>query len=148
MYRKGEYLKSGWFGIYRGNEYELIGDMEGNDFIRTTDKNIIDKSYKKGVGVDVDIYTKQIDYSELEYAYELNVYALVDGEKIGVEKETDDEYLVFTGNSHKDIIDKYGLIEVERSVFEGWISKEFVELLEERRELQYNPETKALEFKD
>lgn len=146
MNRKGEELKHGWFGVYKGNEYVLTGDMKGNRIIRTKDKNIVDDtfSYNHNSG----FYRKIIDSSEIEYAYELNVYALVDGEKIGVWKETEDEYLVFTGNSHMEIVEKYNLQWIDRTVYEGWIPKENVKLIEERRELQYDPKTKDIEYKD
>lgn len=150
MHRKGKELKSGWFGIYKGNEYELTSDMDGNRIILTKNKNIVDNTFSYDYKYNSGIYRKIIDNAEIEYAYELNLYALVDGVKIGVMKETEDEYLVcaFRNRQKQDIIEKYNLKEVERSVFEGWIPKKYVELLEERRELQYNPETKDLEFKD
>lgn len=146
MNRKGEELKHGWFGVYKGNEYVLTGDMKGNRIIRTKDKNIVDDtfSYNHNSG----FYRKIIDSSEIEYAYELKIHVIVDGKEIGALKETEDEYLVTTNGNDKDIIEKYKLKEIDRYVFEGWIPKKDVELIERKRELQYDPKTKDIEYKD
>lgn len=125
-------IKNGEFCIYNGNEYELNGDNDGNLVIITTNRAIIDATfideYNSGV------YSKIILPNEIREAYEYRTYGIVKGIKVNVEKENEEYY--FIGTADCKVAEKLGLHRCDKYYYEGKISKEKVEIVEEKEELK------------
>lgn len=121
MIRNGKYAK------YRGNEFSLSGDMDGNIIIVTKDKSIIDSTFEDTYNTGV--YSKVVDESQLEDIYSVVTYVLLNGEKLVVRKEEEGGYLV--GTSDYEIAKKLSLDRVDKYGYEGWVSKDNVVILEE-----------------
>jgi hypothetical protein len=121
-------IKSGKYAIYGGNEYILNSDMNGNDIIITSNKDIIDDSFVDNYGSGV--YAKVIKLSQLDEIYSITVYGIVNGEKVLIIQERDGSYYVETpdcekGNKLKlDRVDKYG--------YGGWIHSNNIQIIEEK----------------
>ncbi len=124
-------IKKGRFAWYKGYEYDLTRDMEGNYIIITEDKSIIDDTfideYNSGV------FSKIISISELDRIYEINTYGIVQGQEVGIRKERDGEYLIFADHT---LAMKLGLERVDKYGYEGWISADKVEIVVEEEEIK------------
>ena len=121
-------IKSGKYTSYCGNEYELNGDMNGNDIIITTNRNYIDDSFvdKYGGGV----YTKIVELSQLDEIYAITTYGIVDGEKVLVLRESEGNYYVETSDC--EIGDKLQLDRVDKYGYGGWIPSNNIQIVEEK----------------
>lgn len=134
MIRKGDYA------LYKGIEYHLTCEMEPYRIkIYTHDEKKIDESFVQWNSPGKrKLYVKYVQLFELEDTYHGYSYAVVeDDRKLVILKESEDQYLVSTGWNDIDLIEKYCLEEVERGVFEGWISKTGVRLVEELQHVSY-----------
>ena len=129
-------IKSGQYAIYGGNEYELNGDMNGNDIIITTNRNYIDDSFVDNDGSGV--YTKIVELSQLDEIYSITSYAIVKGEKLLVLRESEGKYYVETADCETgdklkfDRIDKYG--------YGGWIPSNHIQIIEEKNYIKAKEE--------
>ncbi len=127
-------IKSGYYALYKGKEYHVNQDGSGQIKIYTHDHNLIDESFV--VGRSKGVYKKYVKSYELDDVYRITTYAYVDGDRIlGVMKETEDMVLVCANGEDEDLIEKYQLKEVDRYVYEGWIHKDDVRLVEERKDM-------------
>lgn len=123
--------KSGGYGIYHGKEYKVNHDMEGNVKIYTRDLDKIESDF-------VDIYGhggygKIIQLEDLEEYYEITTYAIWNGMRFLVIRETEDYYCLYTGDSKTAT--KYGFEMCDRGEFRKEVGKDSVELIEEREDL-------------
>ena len=123
--------KSGMYGIYHGKEYEVNSDMNHNLFILTSDVSKIDDSFEDTY--DSGTYSKIIQFEDLEEYYEITTFAIWNGMKFLVIRETEDIYCLYTGDS--EIARKYGFKVCNRAEFRKEVSKASVELVEEREDL-------------
>lgn len=131
-------LEKGYYAIYRGKEYHVTCMMDTNEIkIYTYDKSLADESFIEHSWFENSkVYEKYVKPSDLDDVYDVTPVAYIDGNrKLGIMKEKDDMLLVFTGRGHMDLIEKFQLKEVDRGVFEGWISKDEVQLVEEREDM-------------
>jgi hypothetical protein len=129
-------IKSGQYAIYGGNEYELNGDMNGNDIIITTNRNYIDDSFVDDGGSGV--YTKIVELSQLDEIYSITVYGIVNGEKLLVCSERDGYYFVETSDC--EISDKLQLDRVDKYGYGGWIPSESIQIVEEKHYIKLKEE--------
>lgn len=129
-------IKSGYYALYKGQEYFFTRHMETRElYICTYDKNLIDDTFVKSNGGS-GLYEKIVHPFDLDDVYRITTYAYVEGNRqLGVRKETENMVLVFTNGEDKDLIEKFHLEEVDRGVFQGWISKDEVQLVEERKDM-------------
>ena len=133
-------IKVGHFAMYKGLEYHLTCETDPYRVkIYTHDEKKIDSSFSKCNRPDErPCYEKYIHSYNLDDAYHRYNYAMVeDSRKLLIIKEKKNKYLVTVGYSDMDLVEKYQLQEVDRGVFEGWISKAEVQLVEEKKHVQY-----------
>ena len=129
-------IKNGWFARYRGNKFELSGDMYGNDLIWTNDKSIIDDTFEDKYNSGV--FGKIITWFELDEIYRIDTYAIINenNDKCWIEKEKDGKYLL--GTNSYDLAKELQFEEVDRSVYERWFSKDDVKIFEKKEILKHN----------
>lgn len=129
-------LKSGYYALYQGKEYHVESDINTRKtYIYTDDINLINETFIKG-SVNGKWYEKSVQPYELDDVYCIRTFAYVDEKKRLVAiKETEDMYLVGTGSKNMDLVKKYNLQEIDRGIFEGWVSKDGVCLVEEREDM-------------
>ena len=128
-------LKDGYYALYKGKEYHMTSDEAKQLYIYTNNESIVDETFVKN-DIPWALYEKIVQPSELDDVYCIITYAYVEGNRrLGVSKETDDMVLVFTSGEDEDLIEKYQLKEVDRYVYEGWINKNEVQLVEEREDM-------------
>jgi hypothetical protein len=89
-------IKSGIYGKYRGAEYEIIVDMDNNTKIIIEEKGKIDSTFEDLYNSGV--YTKIVNPSELIDCVSIVLYGMVQGEKVQILKEKENEYQVATGS--------------------------------------------------
>lgn len=122
-------LKSGLFGKYNGIEYEVTIDMNNNIKIMTEEKTAIDHTF-----VDIynsGVYTKIINRNELTDCVSVSYYGIVEGEKVQILQERDDDFQISTGSML--VGDKLKLPRVDRETWLGWVPKREVKLIEEKQ---------------
>ncbi|MDR0139297.1 hypothetical protein RFW18_16205 [Metabacillus idriensis] len=68
-------LKKGEYGLYKGKEYSLIFEPNKRVTLRTLDKSALDEGFQIA-GLKKAVYIKEIDWCELDDAYEYIPYAL------------------------------------------------------------------------
>ncbi len=128
-------IKSGHYALYKGKEYHMTSDEMHQIFIFTNNENLVDETFVK-TDIPWALYEKIVQPYELDDVYRITTYAYVDGDRIlGVMKETEDMVLVCANGEDEDLIEKYQLKEVDRYVYEGWIHKDDVRLVEERKDM-------------
>lgn len=125
-------IKNGRYGVYKNMEYKINEDMEGNLLIITSEKEKIDSSFVDKFKTGV--YSKVINSSELESAYEVRMYGLVDGYKVNVTKENEEYYFVETGDCK--VAEILGLSRCDKYYYEGKVDKNKMEIFEERKALK------------
>ena len=128
------HYKFGTYGIYKGQEYRVnsnMNDEKGVNRIYTTDLSKTDEDFEDVYGHGV--YSKKIQLEDLEEYYDITTYAIWNGMKFLVIRETEDIYCLYTGDS--EIAGKYGFEVCNRAEFRKEVSKESVELVEEREDL-------------
>ena len=121
--------ENGRYAIYKGKEYDLNGDMEGNTLIFTNDKSLIDETFTDRLNSGV--YSKIITEDELEEIYSIHTFGYVKGLKVNVDHEFDTTYRVYTMNT--EISQALGLPQIGKFEYEGEIPKEDIEIFEERK---------------
>jgi hypothetical protein len=122
-------LKSGLYGKYNGIEYEITIDMDNNIKIMTQEINDIDHTF-----VDIynsGVYTKIISRNEIKDCVKLSCYGIVEGEKVQILQEKEDDFQISTGSLL--VADKLNLSRVDRETLLGWVPKREVELIEEKQ---------------
>lgn len=120
--------KSGKYALYAGREYELTQDMDGNNLIITKNKELLDATFKDKYGTGV--YSKIVDLSDLDAIYRITVYGNVCEERVSIIKEKNGEYLVSTNDCK--IGEKLKLERVDKYGYEGWLSSNLVQIIEEK----------------
>lgn len=127
-------IKSGLYAKYNGIEYKVTSDMDGRVMIYTEDKSKVDYTFYNLTGHG--IYKKKVNPKELVNCESITTYGVIEGEKVQILQEKDDQFQVGTGSLF--IGEKLQLKRVERDSWIGWISKSRVKIIEERRPV--NPE--------
>ncbi|WP_226542564.1 hypothetical protein [Bacillus carboniphilus] len=121
-------IKSGLYGMYKDEEYEITIDMDDNVKIMTEDKSKIDHTfvdtYKSG------LFTKIVNPTELVNCISIVTYGIIQGEKVQVLKEKENDYQVSTNSLL--VASNLNLPRVDRDTWIGWISKSKVKLIEEK----------------
>ncbi|WP_299091284.1 hypothetical protein [uncultured Metabacillus sp.] len=127
-------LRSGIYATYRGTEYELTVDMDNNVKIMTDDKGKIDSTFEDTY--NSGLYTKKVKPNELEDCVRIVPYGIIQGEKVQILKEKENQYQVATGSL---LVGSYlNLPRVDRDTWVGWVSKNKIKLIEEKTPV--NPE--------
>ncbi|MGG0658418.1 hypothetical protein [Rummeliibacillus pycnus] len=121
-------LKSGIYGKYKNIEYEITRDMEDNVLIITEDRNKIDETFKDQY--NSGIFKKIVQPSELSECISITPYGIIEGEKLQILQERENQYQVGTGVSL--IGSKLNLPRVDRDSWLGWVPKSDVILIEEK----------------
>ncbi|WP_455717079.1 hypothetical protein [Anaerosporobacter sp.] len=121
-------IRNGKYAQYKGHEYELNEDMEGQLVIITEDKKLEDDTFDKKY--DSGIYSKIVNQSMLESVYKVTSYVLIIGEKLYVRKEKAEGYIV--GTNDCEIAKEVGLNRDDKYGYEGWLSASGVEVVEEK----------------
>lgn len=121
-------LKKGLYGEHYGKEYKLTVDMERNIKVIAEDTDTIDETYVDTYNTGV--YTKIVQAHELTNCVDYRYYGIMDGEKIDVFQEKEDQYQVGTGSF--EIGTKLNLPRIDRDAWLGWVSKDRVQLIEEK----------------
>lgn len=128
-------LKNGRYCIYHGKEYHINSDNYDRIFIYTKNQELADATFFiSGTGS----YKKEIQYGEVEEAYDIISRAIVGKRRIPVIWEKEDRYILRTSETDDaEIIEKCHLVWVDRGEMEGWISKDQTEVKLFRRDLDY-----------
>lgn len=121
-------LKSGLFGKYRGTQYEITVDMDNNVKINTEEKRKIESTFEDLYNSGV--YSKKVNPSELVDCVRIALFGIVQGEKVQILKEKENEYQVATGSLL--IGNDLNLPRVDRDTWLGWVPKSKVKLIEEK----------------
>lgn len=133
-------VRSGNYGIYKGNEYHVTRE-DGNKKLEiyTHNNSKIDKDF-----VQCNRQGERECYKKYVWAFELNDIYQVDTYVVGKEnkemlvlKESEDQYLISAGYSNMDLVEYYQLKEVDRGIFHGWVNKKDVQLIEKRKPVRY-----------
>ncbi|MGE7907949.1 hypothetical protein ACQKNS_26775 [Peribacillus sp. NPDC094092] len=121
-------LKSGIYGKYNGIEYEITIDMDNNIKIMTEEINDIDHAfvniYNSGV------YSKKVNRSELTDCVSVSYFGNVDGERVQILQETEDEFQISSGSML--VGDNLNIPRIDRETWLGWVPKRKVKLIEEK----------------
>ncbi|MGC6768020.1 hypothetical protein [Enterococcus sp. LJL51] len=126
-------MKSGNYGIYHENEYEIIGDMDGNTLLLTENKGIIDDSFEDTYNSGV--YTKKIEKSELSEYYSIELMAKYKEFEFYLRpNEKNGNYVI--GTSLADIAEEYGFLRTDKYFYEKEVPKSEVEVRKIRKQLQ------------
>lgn len=127
-------FKPGIFGKYKGIEYEITFDMDNNLKIATEEKKKIDNTFKDLYNSGV--YTKVVKPTELVDCVSVVIYGIIQGEKVQILKEKENEFQVATGSLL--VGSNLNLPRVDRDSWVGWVPKNKVTLIEEKTAI--NPE--------
>ena len=129
MIEAGVEMKRGLFGKYNGKEYKLTVDMERNIKIIADNEDTIDHTFEDTY--QTGIYTKIVQPDELTNCVNYRYYGIMRGEKVNVFKEKDGQYQVGTGSW--EIGSKLNLPRIDRDAWLGWVPKDQVELIVEKK---------------
>ncbi|MGG3641019.1 hypothetical protein [Bacillus gobiensis] len=127
-------MRSGIFGKYNGLEYEITVDMDDNIKIITDDKEKIDVTFEDIF--NSGIYTKKVKPSELMDCVNIVPYGIIQGEKVQILQEKENEFQVATGSLV--VGSNLNLPRVDRDTWLGWVSKSLVKLIEEKSPINPN----------
>lgn len=122
-------IKNGKYACYKGNEFKFSKDADGNYIIITSDSQKTDPTFKDKYGTGV--YSKIVDLSDLDAIYRITVYGNVSEERVSIIKEKNGEYLVSTNDCK--IGEKLNLERVDKYGYEGWLSSNLVQIIEEKQ---------------
>lgn len=125
------HYKSGRYGIYKGIEYKINFDENKNMLILTRNIELIDDSFEDTYNSGT--YSKIIQLEDLEEYYDITTYAIWNGMKFLLDAEKEDCYILYTWDL--EIARKYGFKVCDRAEFRKEVSKDSVELVEEREDL-------------
>lgn len=127
-------MRIGNYCEYRGHTFNYSVDIDGEIYISTKDKVLIDDSFdgpnKRG------IYQKKVTKADLDAIYRVENYVVIDGREFDVLKLDDRGVLLGTNDASTA-----ELLEFERSdryYYEKWIDANEVEIKE--RILEWNME--------
>ncbi len=119
-------MRIGDYCEYRGHTFKYSVDINGEIYVSTKDKALIDDSFdgpnKRG------IYKKKITKADLDIIYRVENYAVIDGREFDVLKLDDRRVLLGTNDASTA-----ELLEFERSdryYYEKWIDTNEVEIKE------------------
>ena len=121
-------IKNGRYAYYKGNEFKFSKDADGNYIIITSDSQKIDDTFQDKYNTGV--FSKIIDLSDLDEIYRIETYGKVNEERVSIIKEKHGEYLV--GTSDCKIGEKLNLERVDKYGYEGWLSSNLVQIIEEK----------------
>ena len=128
-------LKNGRYCIYHGKEYKINSDNYNRIYIYTEDKDVVDKSFHICKG---GYYKKEIQYGEVDEAYDIIPRVLVGKRRIPIALEKEDKYIIRTSETEDaEIIEKCHLVWKDRGEMDGWISKDEAEIRFFRIDLDY-----------
>lgn len=141
-------IKLGNYAMYRGLEYNLTREMEFERIkLYTHDKSKVNAAFTQcNRPNERECYEKNVQLWELEDTYDVYTFVVEEENSIlRIEKESEGQYFVFAGAEDQDLIEKYHLIEEDRGIYGGWISKEGTQLRERYEYICYgekkDPET-------
>ncbi|WP_066074048.1 hypothetical protein [Neobacillus soli] len=127
-------LKSGIYGKYRGTEYEITVDMDNNVRVKTEEKGKIDHTFEDLYNNGV--YSKKVNPGELMDCVNIDIYGIIQREKVQILQEKENEFQVATGSLL--VGSNLNLPRVDRDTWLGWVPKSKVKLIEEKSAI--NPE--------
>jgi hypothetical protein len=112
-------LQLGLYVKYKGIEYGITVNMDGNIKIMTEDLRITDKTFKNTYHSGV--YTKIVNPNELVDCVSVEFYGVIPGKNVQVLQEKENKYQIGTGDlligSHLN------LPRVDRDTWLGWVPK-------------------------
>lgn len=125
-------LKKGYFGLYKGKEYEITEDMENNLLIMTEDSSLIDDGFVDTYNSNV--YTKIVKPNDLSQCYLIKPIAVYKGYKFNV-STNEKENKVCLGTPDATLADKMNFERTDKYYYEKWVHKSEVELAEDKKEI-------------
>lgn len=140
-------LQEGCYALYKGTEYNVEKGKNNQVCIYTSNKELIDDTFIKSE-LPIEVYEKNIQYYDLEDAYRRSMCVVFeDGTELSVIAESRDRYLVSSGSEHKELIEEYQLKEVDRGVYEGWVNKNKIKILELKEDIKWLQEIRSNSLK-
>lgn len=125
-------LKKGYFGLYKGKEYEITEDMDNNLLIMTEDSSLIDDDFVDTYNSNV--YTKIVKPNDLRQCYFIKPIAVYKGYKFNVStKEKGNK--VYLGTPDATLAEKMNFERTDKYYYEKWVCKSEVELVEDKKEI-------------
>lgn len=121
-------IKNGKYAYYKGNEFKFSKDADGNYIIITSDSQKTDDTFKDKYNTGV--FSKIVDLLDLDEIYKIVTYGKVNEERVSIIKEKHGEYLV--GTNDCKIGEKLNLERVDKYGYEGWLSSNLVQIIEEK----------------
>ena len=119
-------MKEGNYCLYNNNIYDYSIDFDGNSFVSTTDKSIIDDSF---AGPNMrGFYKKKVNISELDKVFRAEHYVTIDGTELDVLGQKDE--MVLVGTSDARVAERLGLGRTDKYYYEKWIAKQNTEIKE------------------
>lgn len=119
-------MKEGNYCLYKNNIYDYSIDFDGNSFVSTTDKSIIDDSF---AGPNMrGFYKKKVNISELDKVFRAEHYVIIDGTELDVLGQKDE--MVLVGTSDARVAERLGLGRTDKYYYEKWIAKQNTEIKE------------------
>lgn len=122
-------IKNGIYALYRGKEYELLDDMEGNKVLITDDKNLIDCTFIDQC--NSGIYSKIVDLSDLEEVYSITTYGIIDKEKVKIRKQQERGFVV--GTNDCKLAENLNFKRVDKYWYEGFVLNNNIKIIEEKK---------------
>lgn len=125
-------VKKGYFGKYKGIEYEVTRDMQNRFLIMTDD---LSKTTSDFVDLyNSGVYTKEINQNELSEYYKIESYVNYKGHKFGVStSELNGKVLI--GTTDSILAEQLNFERTDKYYYEKWISKDDVTIIEERKDI-------------
>ncbi|MCD7034524.1 hypothetical protein LRR81_09760 [Metabacillus sp. GX 13764] len=121
-------IRKGYYGTYKGKEYKINRDMEGNLLVFSHDPSTIEEgfidTYNSG------LYSKVISEEEITNSYRVKTKGKIKGRIVNISKENENEY--FIGTPDSAIAEELGMDRTDKYYYDMWIPKDRVEVLEER----------------
>ena len=92
--------------VYKNKEYDAsINTSKGYVWLRSKSS----EELKNGFELDDGVYYKKVSVSEIEAAYKITQYAIIDGKKIIIIGEKDNKITVSFDRASIDIAHKFGV---------------------------------------
>jgi hypothetical protein len=122
-------MRNGMYAIHLGIEYE-VRVKDANSFIlrSTNSSDVSSNGFYLNKGMN---YVKSVQRSELKEVYRISTIAEFKGVKFQVIKEDGDNLLLSTMNGDYRVFEKLGMDMVDRGVYQKWVSKNDITLLQE-----------------
>lgn len=122
-------IKNGKYACYKGYEFKFSKDADDNYIIITSDKRIIDDTFKDKYNTGV--FSKIVDLSELDEICRIATWGIINGDRVSIIKEKNGDYLV--GTSDCKLAEKLKLERVDKYGYEGWLPANAVQISEEKQ---------------